>query len=99
KCARDDTKGWEIIPPRIDVGEVECAMLAHPTKLWRIDTDLFTAHRYGYGANMSPHRQVFALAQSQHHIVDPANFCRALNNGIQHRLNVRRRATYDAEYL
>ena len=31
----DLTKGWEIIPLRIDVGNVKCAVLAHPAKLWR----------------------------------------------------------------
>ena len=40
-----------------------------------------------------------ALAESQHHVIDPANPRRALDDGIEHRLHVRRRAADDAEHL
>ena len=38
-------------------------------------------------------------AKSQHHIIDPANPRRALDDGVEHRLHVRRRAADDAEHL
>src|SRR5215471_5542617 len=48
---------------------------------------------------MSPRNHSVPHSKSQHHIVDPANFCRALNNGIQHRLHVGGRPTDDSEHL
>ena len=39
------TQHWEIVL-RADVGNVERAMLAHPAKLWLINTDLDAANRY-----------------------------------------------------
>ena len=48
---------------------------------------------------MGPHEIVLALAQSQHHVIDPANPRRAFDDGVQHRLHVRRRAADDAEHL
>ena len=42
---------------------------------------------------------MFPCVESQHHIIDPANLCRALDDGIEHRLHVRRRAADDAEHL
>ena len=38
----DGTQRWEIVL-RADVGNVERAMLAHPAKLWLINTDLDAA--------------------------------------------------------
>ena len=40
-----------------------------------------------------------ALAQSQHHVINPTNPRRALDDGVEHRLHVRRRAADDAEHL
>ena len=48
---------------------------------------------------MSPRNHDVPLAESQHHVIDPANPCRALDDGIEHRLHVRRRAADDAEHL
>ena len=39
------------------------------------------------------------LVESQHHIIDPANPRRALDDGVEHRLHVGRRAADDAEHL
>ena len=72
-------------------------MLAHPAILWRIDTDLDAAN--GYGTKMSSRNHCVPLAESQHHVIDPANPCRALDDGVEHRLHVRRRAADDAEHL
>src|SRR5262249_60861371 len=74
-------------------------MLAHPTKLWRIDTDLFTAHRYGYGANMSARDQHISLAEPQHHVINPTDFCRALDDRIQHWLHICRRTANDTQHF
>ena len=48
---------------------------------------------------MSPQNHSVALAESQHHVIDPANPCRALDDGVEDRLHVRRRAADDAEHL
>ena len=42
----DGTQRWEIVL-RADVGNVERAMLAHPAKLWLINTDLDAANGMG----------------------------------------------------
>src|SRR5262245_20978734 len=78
---------------------MECATLAHPAKLWRISTDLFTANGYGYGTKMSPRDKTVPLAESQYHVIDPTNFGGALDDRIQHRLYIGRRAADDAEHL
>ena len=49
--AADGTQHWEIVL-RADIGNVERAMLAHPAKLWLINTDLDAAN--GHGTKMSP---------------------------------------------
>ena len=72
-------------------------MLAHPSILWLIDTDLDAAD--GYGTKMSPRNRSVSLAESQHHVIDPTNPCGALDDGIEDRLHVRRRAADDAEHL
>ena len=48
---------------------------------------------------MSPRDHSVTLAESQHHVIDPTNPCGALDNGVEHRLHVRRRAADDAEHL
>ena len=48
---------------------------------------------------MSPRNHRVALAESQHHIINPTNPRRALDNGVEDRLHVRRRAADDAEHL
>ena len=72
-------------------------MLAHPAILWLINTDLDTAN--GYGTKMSPRNQSIPLAESQHHVINPTNPCGALDDGVEDRLHIRRRAADDAEHL
>ena len=48
---------------------------------------------------MSPQNHSIALAESQHHVIDPTNLGRARDNRIEHRLHVRRRAADDAEHF
>src|SRR4029079_6423399 len=48
---------------------------------------------------MSPHNHRISLTESQHHVVDPTNPRRALNDGVEHRRHVRRRAAEYAEHL
>ena len=48
---------------------------------------------------MSPRNQSVSLAESQHHVIDPTNPRRALDDGVEDRLHVRRRAADDAEHL
>src|SRR5262245_53252878 len=67
--------------------------------LWRISTDLFTSNGYRYGTNMSPQNQTVPLAESQHQVINPANPRGALNDSIEHRLHVGRRAADDAKNL
>ena len=90
------THRWEIVL-RAHVGNMERAMLAHPAKLWLINTDLDAAN--GYGTKMSPRNHSVPLAESQHHIINPTNPRRALDDGVEHRLHVGRRAADDAEHL
>ena len=48
---------------------------------------------------MSPRNHNVPVAESQHHVIDPANPCRALDDGVEHRLHVGGRAADDAEHL
>ena len=48
---------------------------------------------------MSPRNHSVPLAESQHHVIDPTNPRGALDDGVEHRLHVRRRAADDAEHL
>src|SRR5262249_2564923 len=75
------------------------AMLANTANLWFINIDLFAANGHWDRTNMSPRNEIVPLAESQLHVIDPTNPCRALNDGVKHRLHVRRRAANDAEYL
>ena len=72
-------------------------MLAHPVKLWFINTDLGAGN--GYGTKMSPRNRIVSFAESQHHVIDPTNLGGAFDDGVEHRLHVRRRAADDAEHL
>ena len=71
-------------------------MLPHPTPMWLVDTVVAAD---GYGPKMSARNHRGAFNESQHHVIDAANPGRALDDGIQHRLHVRRRATDDAEHF
>ena len=48
---------------------------------------------------MSPRNHSVALVESQHHVIDSTNPCRALDDGIEDRLHVRGRPADDAEHL
>ena len=48
---------------------------------------------------MSPRNHSVPLAESQHHVIDPTNPGRALDDGVEHRLHVRGRAADDAEHF
>src|SRR5215831_16312134 len=72
-------------------------VLAHPEKLWRVQTD-FCATNW-YGTKMSPRNYTVPLTQPQHYVIDPANACGALDDGIKNRLHIGRRAADDAEHL
>src|SRR5215831_1559606 len=72
-------------------------MFAHPANPWLINTNLGLPN--GDGAKMSPQNRSAPFVEPQHYIIDPANLCCTLYNGIEDRLHVGRRATDDAEYL
>jgi hypothetical protein len=69
-------------------------MLAHPVNLWRIRTDLLSA--YANRTKMSPLQRGVSLVETQYYVIDPTNPRGALDDGIENRLHVRRRATDDA---
>src|SRR5687768_316088 len=72
-------------------------MLAHPAILWLINTDFDAGN--GYRTKMSPRNHSVALVESQQHVINPTNPRGALDDGVEHRLHVRRRAADDAEHL
>ena len=73
-------------------------MLAYPAILWLINTDLGAAS--GYGNQNEPARIItYALAESQHDVINPTNPRGALDDSVEHRLHVRGRAADDAEHL
>src|SRR5215472_145887 len=90
------TQHWEIVL-RIGVGNVERAVFAHPANVWLIDTDLSPPK--GYRTKMGTHSHSVFVAQSQHHVIYSANPGGALDDGVKHRLHVRRRAADDAEHF
>src|SRR4030095_4040248 len=87
----------EVVLWGTDVGNMKCAMLSHPNKLWRIYANL--NRPCSDGTIMSSHRQLVALLKSQHHIIDTTNPYRALDNSIEDRLHVRRGVADDAEHF
>src|SRR6185503_10702821 len=88
----DGPQHWKIVL-RIEVGNVKRAMLAHPTNMRLILANLRTSH--GYGTKMSPRDHDVAFLKSQHHVIDSTNPRRALDDGIEHWLHVRRRPADD----
>src|SRR5262249_55544738 len=95
--ADSETQSWKIVLCGAGVGNIERAVLTHPTISWLINTDLFPAN--GYGAKMSPHNHGVPVDESQHHVIDPTHPSGALHDRIEHRLYVRRRPANDAEHL
>src|SRR5262249_54477976 len=80
-----------------DVRNVERAMLPQPEILWLINTDLDPGDRHG--TKMGTRNHHGPLVESQHHVVDSTNPRCALDNGVEDRLYVGRRAADDAEHL
>src|SRR5262245_3004361 len=76
---------------------MERAMFAHPAKIWLIRADLGVDN--GQGTKMSPRNNSVSIAESQPHIINPANPGGALDDGVEDRLHVSRRAADDAEHL
>src|SRR5688572_20373114 len=72
-------------------------VIADPVILWLVDTNLDAAN--GYRPNMSTRHHGAPIAESQHHVIYPANSRRALDDGVEHRLHVGRRAADDSEHL
>ena len=73
-------------------------MLAHPANTGGvINTDL--ARQIGGMDQNEPAHHRVSFAESQHYIINPTNLRRALDNRVEHRLHVRRRAADDAEHL
>ncbi len=75
------------------------AMLDYPAKSWFINTDLFVGKTYGYRTEPRPRNEIVPVAKSQPQIIDSTNPGGALDDGIEDRLHVRRRAADDAEHL
>src|SRR5262245_53106814 len=80
-----------------DIRNVERAVLPHPAKSWFINTDLDASG--GYRTKMGPQNHSVPIAESQHHVINPTNPGRALDDGVEHRLHVRRRTTDDPKHL
>src|SRR4029450_12584360 len=79
------------------IGNMECALLSQPARYRLLDTDL--GKSLGYRTKKRPPNHSTALSKPQHHIIDPTNPNSALNNGVEHRLHVCRRAADDAQHL
>src|SRR5262249_12152182 len=92
--ARDLTRGI-----RLAHGHQGCgARRARASKdMWRIDTDLNAV--WAHGTEMSHRNQSVVLVQSQHNIINSTNTGNALDDCVEHRPHVCRRAADDAEHL
>src|SRR5262249_42303231 len=71
-------------------------MLAYPANLWLINRP---HGANGYRTKMSTRNHSVPVSESQHHVIDPTNASGALNNRIENRLHIRRRAADDPEHL
>src|SRR5262249_30283299 len=92
-------QAWKIVLRSADVWNVERAMLVHPAKPWLINTHLDSPNGYEYRAKMSPCHQTFPFKESRRNIVNPTNRDSAVDDRIEHRLHVRRRAADDSQHL
>src|SRR5215470_4516136 len=97
-CAANDTQRREI-SLRTGVRNVQRAVVAHPTKPWFINTDLFALNGYRYRTEMRPRNEIVALTKSQPQVIDAANPRRALHDGVEHRLHIRGRPADNNEHL
>ena len=80
------------------IGNVERAMLAYPAKPWPINTHSTRPGVWVSDQN-EPGNHTLPLPESQHYIINPTNPGGALDDGIENRLHIRRRAADDAENL
>ena len=71
----------------------------HPAKSWLNDTDLDTVAGYREPKRSAAQTITFAVSESQCHVIDPTNPRGTLDDGVEDRLNVSRRATDDAEHF
>src|SRR5215467_3097548 len=72
-------------------------MLPHPRKPRFVNAHVTATN--GYWTKMRPHDHQVAVAESQHHVINPTNPRGALDDCVKHRLHVGRRAADDAEHL
>src|SRR5690348_8882094 len=72
-------------------------MLPEPNKLWFISTNFNATNTYGTG--VSPENRKVTVVESQRNVINLANCRRALDDGIEHRLHIRRRTADDSEHL
>ena len=72
-------------------------MLAHPAKLWRIDTN--STGRWVSDQNEPAKPVLFPSWSRSMHVINPTNPRGALDNGIEDRLHIGRRAANNAEHL
>ena len=75
------TQHWEIVLRGTGVGNVKCAVLAHPAKMRLINTNL--AAGGGYGTEMSPRNNHGPFAQSQCQVFNSTNPRGALDDGVK----------------
>src|SRR5262245_59063836 len=74
-------------------------VLAHPKKLWRINTDFDATEGHGYGTKVSAHNHCVSVAKAQNDVINPTNPRRAFHDRIEHRLHVGWRPADDTEHL
>src|SRR5262245_2060260 len=70
---------------RFNVANVERTVLKHPAIVWLIKSP---HDAIGYGTRLCTRNYRVPLAKSQHHIINPTNPCRALDDGIHHWLHI-----------
>src|SRR5262245_18013483 len=107
-CRSGTTNNVRVLPEEPSIGNSVCARAsgrwsAPCSRTRRIQgssiSNSSTPNGYGYRTKVSTENHCVPLAESQHCVIDPTNPCCALDDGIEDRLHVRRRATDDAEYL
>src|SRR5262245_33266681 len=81
----------------VDIRYMQCPVFAHPMEIRLINSDLNASD--GNGAKMSAESHHVFFAQSQNDIINTTNPRRALDDGVEDWLHVRRRAADDAENL
>ena len=59
----------------------------------------WSRHEDRYGTKMSPQYHNVPLMESQYHVINPTNPGGTLDDGVEDRLHIRRRAADDAEHL